>query len=619
MRRPHVALAAAVALAIVAPASADSRWSLLNAGSMTIIGDQPPSTLRDVATQIEQFRAVVGGLIHNADRPLSVPTVVFVVGSRKALEPLLPLYKGKPATIAGYFSQGQDTNYIVMSLEGYDESAAITYHEYTHLLVKNAVRSLPVWVNEGLAEYYSTYALVDHGKAADVGRGIKSHILLLRQRYLPIAELIAVDQSSPMYNEGERRSIFYAASWAAVHYLMIARPNGGAAINQYVTDIAEGRPAVDAFKNAFGVSPAEFDKELQTYLRRLTFDAVRFRFNERLTRAEPTPGRPMTPGEVDAWIGDAQRRMHRVEEAAPRIERAASAEPDSAATQMILGLLRLSQQNMTGALDAFGRAAGLAPKDFLTQYVCGISRVRADPHASGEQRRQALETLKRAVMLNGTSSDAHAALAYVEMLSGDTLTDARASIEHAIALSPGRLDYRLRFADIRLLQGDIDAAKNILTSLAAITSDSVASSAASTRLATIAEHEIRRSPASAPAVGGDGSGDRRSAFPGLPGLLLRAVRSGEERILGQLTRVDCAKAGVRFTVETDEREVTAAAARMEDVALTTFLDDKHFTLVCGARPAVERVYLTWQPDTRWGAGVVGTAMAVEFLPKAFAP
>ena len=613
MHRPHLALAAAVALTIVAPAAADSRWSLLNLGSMTIIGDQSPSTLRDVAIQIEQFRAVVGGLIHNADRPLSVPTVVFVVGSRKALEPLLPLYKGKPATIAGYFSHGQDTNYIVMSLEGFEESAAITYHEYTHLLVKNAVRSLPVWVNEGLAEYYSTYTLVDRGRAADVGRGIKSHIFLLRQRYLPIAELIAVDQSSPMYNEAERRSIFYAASWAVVHYLMIARPNGGAALNRYVTEVAEGHAAVDAFKNAFGVSPAEFDKEVQTYLRRLTFDAVRFRFNERLTSAEPAPGRPMTPGEVDAWIGDAQRRMNRAGEAAPRIERAATAEPDSATTQMILGLLRLSQAKTAAALDAFERAADLAPKDFLTQYVCGVSCLRADPGGSRGRHGQALETLKRAVMLNGTSSDAYAALAYVQMLSGETLPDARASIEHAMALSPGRLDYRLCYADIRLLQGDIDVAKNILTSIAAITSDSAASTAASTRLATIAEHEIPRSPGSATGAGRDRSKDGRS------GLLLRAVRDGEERILGQLTRVDCAKAGVRFTVETDEREVTAAAARIEDVELTTFLDEKNFTLVCGARSAMERVYLTWQPDRRWGAGVVGTAMAVEFLPTTFTP
>ena len=36
--------------------------------SLTVIGDQSPNTLRDVATQIEQLRSVVAGLIRNADR-----------------------------------------------------------------------------------------------------------------------------------------------------------------------------------------------------------------------------------------------------------------------------------------------------------------------------------------------------------------------------------------------------------------------------------------------------------------------------------------------------------------------------------------------------------------------
>ena len=67
---------AALLTVSAAPASADSRWSLLTAGSLTIIGDQSPATLRDVALQIEQFQIVVGSLIRNADRPPAVPTVV---------------------------------------------------------------------------------------------------------------------------------------------------------------------------------------------------------------------------------------------------------------------------------------------------------------------------------------------------------------------------------------------------------------------------------------------------------------------------------------------------------------------------------------------------------------
>src|SRR5262249_18394878 len=232
-------------------------------------------------------------------------------------------YKGKPAALAGYFGQGQDANYIVLCLEGYEESTLITYHEYTHLLVRNAVRTLPVWLNEGLAEYYSTYRLIESGKAAVIGRAMADHVLLLRHRYLPIVELIEVGQSSPMYNEGERRSIFYAESWALTHYLMVAKPKGGEQINQYVAAIAEGRTTADAFQQAFGMAPAQMDKELQAYLHRLTFKEYHFNFADKLTVvADPGPARALTANEVDAWVGDAQRRVDRSSEGRPRIERA---------------------------------------------------------------------------------------------------------------------------------------------------------------------------------------------------------------------------------------------------------------------------------------------------------
>ena len=64
---------------------------------------------------------------------------------------------------------------------------------------------------------------------------------------IPLPELLAVNQSSPLYNEGDRRSIFYAESWALTHYLLTERPNGGAEVNKYVTAVAGGVPADAAF------------------------------------------------------------------------------------------------------------------------------------------------------------------------------------------------------------------------------------------------------------------------------------------------------------------------------------------------------------------------------------
>ena len=170
------------------------------------------------------------------------------------------------------------------------------FHEYTHLLVRNAARSIPVWLNEGLAEYYSTYALESGGTRAHIGRPIAHHVELLRERFMPLSQLIAVDTASALYNEGERRSIFYAEAWALTHYLMIEMPKGPAAINTYAAGIARGQRPDDAFRAAFGIGPADFELELRRYVQRSAFRSTVFVFPQRVTVDAPDPGRRMSEG-----------------------------------------------------------------------------------------------------------------------------------------------------------------------------------------------------------------------------------------------------------------------------------------------------------------------------------
>jgi Flp pilus assembly protein TadD len=352
----------------------------------------------------------------------------------------------------------------------------------------------------------------------------------------------------------------------------------------------------------------------------------------------------MTRDEVDAWLGTAQLRVKRIDEASPRIEKAAAAEPPTAAGQLSLGLLRLERQQLPEALGAFTRAAALAPDDFMTQYVSGFSRLQADPQGSDERRIEALAVLKRAARLNPTSADAFAALAYVQMLSPDTLGEARTSIERAVVLAPGRLSHRLRYADILILQDDLNGARRLLNAIAAVKSDSTAANGAAARLETLADYERRvaaqqerfRAAAAAAAAAGaaratpqpepggpsaertnavrpDATRDRQTVF------LLRKARPGEERVLGALTRVDCAGQTVRFTVEAPGRKVVVSATSFADIELTAFLDDKDFAVACGDHTPADKVFLTWRADTKWGAGSAGTAVAVEFVPRNYVP
>jgi tetratricopeptide (TPR) repeat protein len=479
--------------AAAAPAfAADGRWTLLRTQDLTVVGDQPADTLRDIASRLERFRIGISGLIPNADRPLPVPAVVFVFGTRKAMQPFLPLTKsGRPAPLGGYFQRDADVNYIALGLEGFDETLPVVFHEYTHLLVRNAVRSVPVWLNEGLAEYYSTFNVTPDGTTAEAGRPIVPHVQLLRERYMPIAELIAVDAGSQLYDEAARRSIFYAESWALIHYLMVEVPDGPAQINRYVGEVARGRRPADAFFDAFGATPDKFDEQLRQYVTHPTFRWRKINLHDRVQTDVTDRGRALSAGEADAWLGDLQRRIHRVRDAGNRIESAIRADGKAAITHLALGLLRIEEGRVGESWPLLEQAVAIAPDDFMTQYAYGASLLREVAQVDGQLAdatalAHSQAALKAATTINPYASEAWSWLAYSFMLDDDQLEKAEEAINRAIELAPGRLEYRLRWADISILRGHIADARRLLTELAAVTTDRNVAERAQQRLDAIA-------------------------------------------------------------------------------------------------------------------------------------
>jgi tetratricopeptide (TPR) repeat protein len=591
--------------------AADARWTMLQTPTMTVMGNQPGDVLRDVAIQIEQFRRVVGGLIPRADRPPSVPTIVFVFGDKKSMLPFVPVSNGKPADVSGYFQRSADANHIALSLEDPEESAAVVYHEYTHLLVANAVRSVPVWLNEGLAEYYGSYTLARDGRSAEIGRMLDWRLALLRARWLPLEEVLKVDTSVALHGANERRSLFYSEAWILTHYLLAQVPDGGAKINRYVAALADGQPPATAFYQAFGATPVEMDKQLRTYVRQQQFTAMRYTFKERLDVAPPGPPREMTAGEADAWLGDLQRRIGRRAEGTARIETAAQRNPDTAAAQLALGLLRASDDSPE-AIEILNRAQALAPGDFATQFLHGVALLRVD-RGFGVHTQEAAASLRRAVAMRSDSADAHGWLAFALMMSDDHLVDAQVEILRAIELAPGRLEYRLRYADISILQGRIADARAMLNAIAAVTFDVDAANAARTRLATLDEPPAGSSGASrsipTPAID-----PNATSTDTLVRLRLRVIQPGEERTRGHLTRIVCDTKGIRFELDAAGTPLVASARQMKEVDLIAYLSDKEFLIGCGVRTPPDHVYLTWRLE-----GTTRVAVAVEFLPADYVP
>ena len=201
--------AVAIALSIAAPAS--GAWRRVDSPNFIVVGDVSLRTLRDTAEKFEAFREVLRRVLPALASSSPVPTVVLVFPSDEAFTPFKPTYQGKPKAVAGYAAPGTDVSYIAM-VNGVDGDRVI-FHEYTHMVVANAVARIPVWLNEGLAEFYSTFALMDGGKRAAIGRLIENHVLVLKGSLrVSLPELLKADQNSPLYNEESRVNDFYAES-----------------------------------------------------------------------------------------------------------------------------------------------------------------------------------------------------------------------------------------------------------------------------------------------------------------------------------------------------------------------------------------------------------------------
>jgi tetratricopeptide (TPR) repeat protein len=469
-------------------AVAQSRWTLVRSETLTVIGDQSPRTLRRVANDIEQFREVVGQLI-GTSRPPALPTVVYVFGTGRAMRPY-----GPPASqrvpLSGFYLRDGDLHRLVLSLDQPGDSP-IAFHEYMHLILDDAVRGLPSWLSEGLAEYFSSYRLLVGGRDAEAGGDRPVYQALLRDGYLPIGDLIA-QRATGGAEESERLTSFYAHAWALTHYILNEMPNGGRAINRYVGQLRAGRAQADAFRNAFGSRPEEFDGKLRQYIRREIFPVRRFPLTQAVEVRAATAPQDLTAAEADAWLGDLTRAVRGPAAAAPQIEGVAATARESAFVQFALGRLRLAQRRNAEGLEAMARAAALAPDDFLIQLAYGGWLLRRGVAAGQTQAAaddRALSALTRAAALNPESPEPHSRLATIYTHSDRTLEDARTSLRRAIELAPGRLEYPVRLAELYLRVGQLAPAKAIFTAVRAGTSDSTLARTVTDRLAQIAERE----------------------------------------------------------------------------------------------------------------------------------
>jgi tetratricopeptide (TPR) repeat protein len=636
--RHAVRVAMVTALIALLPSSAAAKWTRLSTTNFVFVGDASAGQIRQVAEKLEQFREVMTRALPGATSRSPVPTVVLVFATDRSLSPVKPLFRGSATEVAGYLLRGEDLNYIAVNGEHIDIALNTVFHEYAHLLIGNTIGAVPAWLSEGLAGFYEMTQLRDGGRKVLIGRALADHVGLLKESTLiPIKELFSIDQDSQVYNEGSRRGVFYAQSWALTHYLTLGSKERAPQFRQYLIALRNGVEHQRAFADAFTADIALLDRELFEYVRNFLFPALEMQFAERVV-AEAERGTTIDDVEGDIYVADLQARVGREEEARSKLKAITDRKPDAALAWTALGLIDFRERRIKEAMPLLERAAERGQGNAHVQAALGRALIamfnegRAADTGS-ELLLRARAPLARAVELDANSSYAAGMLGYVELAIGNDLPRAVSLLERAIRLAPSREQYRLMHAQALLRLGEFQRATDHLGPLVAagrsaeVRDDArrllVAAADARTRVSAAASASASTSTASSggfiplSSVGGSAPAASQANVR----LDLRVVQSGETRALGQFRGMECTPDRVVLQIEASERVLRLAAKQLSDVDFISYRSDTPSAVSCGPLTVPLRVLVTYRigPATPPAGMLDGEAVAIELVPDGYTP
>lgn len=329
------------------------------------------------------------------------PVRIIAFKSEKQYRP----YRFNEAAFA-YYTRTRMRDYIVME-DIAPEHYRVAIHEYTHLIIEHAGLKLPLWMNEGWADLYST--LIPVGNKTRMGELIPGHMQTLStSKWLDLNTVTSVTPGSPLYNEKNRAGLFYAESWALVHMLHLSQ-NYRENFSKCVIALASGKPADAAFQEAFGRSTADVQMDLQRYIAGKRFFGVVFSLKLEKAEEEASASTPES-FEVEMALADLLAAGNKLDEAGDRYQRLAKENPGKPEVEESLGYLLWQRGNAEGAREHFGRALSQGSRDARMCFDYAMLQLQG-----GVGRDAVFAALERAVELKPDYTEARLQLGLLRL------------------------------------------------------------------------------------------------------------------------------------------------------------------------------------------------------------
>jgi tetratricopeptide (TPR) repeat protein len=450
MRMFTLALSTVLAAAPALMASKSENWIEVRSPHFIVLTNGSEKQGRRVGDQFERMRSVFRAAFPGLQVDPASPIVVLAVRDEKSfrsLEPAEYLGKGK-LEIAGLFLRAPEKNYVLLRLDaGGDHPYSIVYHEYTHLLSSKAEEWLPLWLNEGLAEFYQNTEIRE--KDALLGQPSVGNILSLRQsRLLPLATLFTIDHTSPYYHEENKGTIFYAESWALTHYFMVKdRQENTHRMVNYSALVSQHVDSVTAATRAFG-DLKQLQSALEQYVQQGSFSYFKMPTTTDVDDSA-FQVQSLTEAQADAARADFLAYNQRTMDARSLLDDVLREDPNNVAAHETMGYLEFHQGHLDEARKWYEQAVKLDSQSYLAQYFYAAMTMNGGS-LRPEDSAQVETSLRAAIKLNPSFAPAYDRLAVFYAMRRQNLDEAHRLALTAVELEPGNVGYRMNTASVLL-------------------------------------------------------------------------------------------------------------------------------------------------------------------------
>ncbi|WP_437963183.1 tetratricopeptide repeat protein [Sorangium sp. So ce260] len=268
-----------------------------------------------------------------------------------------------------------------------DRTRLTFQHELAHHFIAQSIGPTPAWLNEGLAQFYSTFRLQD-GYATigaplpdrsfvkgafwhTANNGSFTRSLIPASQARSATELIHLDRddfygSSGDPSQAARRRVTsnYLSSWALVHMLINGPEPYVRRFTSFLEAASRGAPVRQAFAEAIrDVPPEQLDQDYRSYL-------VGPR---RISKIGPYTAPPPPPPQVERAMSDAEvhvlwarLKWWQGDErawAAAHLEEALAREPSNPEVRFWRGRVRIAEARLTEAEQDLTAALAARPTD----------------------------------------------------------------------------------------------------------------------------------------------------------------------------------------------------------------------------------------------------------------